>query len=140
MKYDNKKIVRKYIEEVLNTGDADRTPEFVSSEYTEVFDNKKYPVGIEGAKDHILGVRETYPDIHMKIDFQIAEADWVATSYVMSGTHSGTWMGIKPTNKKIEVTGVNLDRLVDGKIVEHGGAANLFTALLDIGAITLVKE
>jgi hypothetical protein len=37
--------------------------------------------------------------------------------------------------KRIEVTAVNIDRVVDGRIVEHSGAANLLSALLDAGAV-----
>lgn len=40
----------------------------------------------------------------------------------------------------MEVTGVNIDRVVDGKITEHGGAANMFEGLLTIGAIKIVKD
>ncbi len=37
--------------------------------------------------------------------------------------------------EEIVITGVNVDRVIGGKIVEHGGAANMFEALLGIGAI-----
>lgn len=84
---------------------------------------------------HIKGVRQTYPDLALTVGFQIAEGDYVATCYTMRGTHAGTWMGIHPTGREIAVTGVNIDNVVDGKIVEHGGAANLFEVLLDIRAI-----
>jgi predicted ester cyclase len=138
MKRDNKLIVKDYIENVLNAGDITLIPMFISSNYVEVYNNVRYAVGIEGAKEHLTGVRRTYPDINLSIDQQIAENDWVATCYTMKGTHSGSWMGIKPTGKAITVTGVNIDKLIDGKIVEHGGAANMFEGLLDIGAIRLV--
>lgn len=49
-------------------------------------------------------------------------------------------MGIKPTGKPVTFTGVNVDRVVGGKIVEHGGAANLFGPLLDIGAVKVVGD
>ena len=42
---------------------------------------------------------------------------------------TGLWTGIKPTGKRIEVTGVNIDKIIDNKIVEHGGAANMFDGL-----------
>ena len=38
----------------------------------------------------------------------------------------------------VEITGVNLDRVLGGRIVEHGGAANLLGPLLEIGAIQVV--
>jgi len=76
----------------------------------------------------------------LEINQQITEGDWVATCYTMKGTHSGSWMGIKPTEKLLIVTGVNIDKVVDGKIAEHGGAANLFEGLLDIGAVKIVDK
>lgn len=42
---------------------------------------------------------------------------------------------IEPTGKPVEVTAVNIDRVVEGCIVEHSGAANLLGPLLEIGAI-----
>lgn len=136
----NKQIVRRYIEEVINTGDVEDIEQIVSSEYTEVLDGTRHPIGIEGAKQHILGVRQTYPDLHLTIDRQIAEGEWVATCITARGTHEGVWLGIKPTGKKVAYTGVNINRVVDGKIVEHGGAANLFGPLLEIGAIKLITD
>jgi hypothetical protein len=47
---------------------------------------------------------------------------------------------MKPTGKRVEITGVNVDRVVDGRIVEHGGAANLLGPLLEIGAIRVVGD
>jgi predicted ester cyclase len=48
-------------------------------------------------------------------------------------------MKIKPTGRKIEATGVNIDRVADGKIIEHSSAANMFEGLLAIGAIEIVN-
>jgi predicted ester cyclase len=137
---DNKSIVKEYYETVVNTGDVTHISEFISENYTEFFQNETYKLGIEGAVKHIIGVRETYPDLKLLIDFQIAEEDFVASCYTMTGTHLGKWMGIKPTGKKIHVTGVNIDKIKNGKIVEHGGAVNLFNAFLDIGAIRITEE
>ena len=135
---DPKSIVRQYIEQVINTGNVDGIERFVGTDYTEVFEGKRYPLGIEGAKEHILGVRRTYPDLMLSVDRQIAEGEWVATSITARGTHKGTWMGIRPTGKTITYTGVNIERVVNGRIVEHGGAANMFGPLLEIGAIRIV--
>lgn len=140
MKSNNKRIVKEYIENVVNTGNVELIPQFVSSDYVEIYNNKRYAIGIEGAKEHITGVRNTYPDLKLSIEFQIEEGEWVATCYTMRGTHTGLWMGIKPTGKRLELTGVNIEKVVNNKIVEHGGAANMFEGLLEIGAIKLVSE
>jgi predicted ester cyclase len=135
---ETKSIVRRYYEEIVNTGNIDSIENFIASEYTEVYDGKKHLVGIEGAKEHVLGVRKTYPDLHITIEKQVAEGDWVATCITAKGTHKGTWLGIKPTGKVLVFTGVNVDRVVDGKIVEHGGAVNMLSPLLEVGAIKVV--
>ena len=135
---NNKLIVRRYIEEVINTGKIDEIEDYISTDYTEVFEGKSYKLGIDGAKEHIQGVRNTYKDLRLTIERQIAEGDWVVSCITARGTHHGNWMGIKPTGKNVTFTGVNVDKVINGKIVEHGGAANLFHSLLEIGAIKII--
>lgn len=90
---------------------------------------------MEGARAHALGVRRTYPDLHVTIERQIAEGEWVVSCITARGTHEGEWLGIEPTGTTLTFTGVNVDRVVDGRIVEHGGAANMLGPLLDAGAV-----
>ena len=137
---ENKKLIRSYIEEVINTGNVKRIEKFISPNYTEVHEGQRQKAGIEGAKDHIIGVRQTYPDLTLTVDQQIAEGDWVATSITARGTHRGTWLGIKPTGKPVSFTAVNIEKVENGKITEHGGAANLLLQLLEIGAIQVVGD
>ncbi|UCF40932.1 MAG: ester cyclase [Gemmatimonadota bacterium] len=132
---ENKLLVRRYYEEVVSTGNVDALPQFIAPEYAEVHNNRRHPVGLEGAKEHILGVRTTYADLRITVERQIAEGEWVVTCVTARGTHEGVWLGMRPTGKTLEMTAVNVDRVVDGRIVEHGGAANLLEPLLEIGAI-----
>jgi predicted ester cyclase len=134
---ENKLLVRRYHEEIVNTGDVDRLAEFIAPAFVEVHDNASYPVGLEGAREHVLGVRKTYPDLHLTVEQQIAEGEWVVTCVTARGTHEGVWLGMRPTGEKLEMTAVNIDRVVDGRIVEHGGAANLLEPFLKIGAIRI---
>ena len=132
---ENKILVRRYINEVINTGNVDHIEQYISPDYVEVHEGKRYELGIKGAKEHITGVRQTYPDLYLTIHHQIAEDEWVATIIEAKGTHTGEWMGIRPTGKVLTYTGVNINRIVGGKIIEHGGAANLLGPLLGAGAI-----
>jgi predicted ester cyclase len=134
-KINNKTIVRQYVEQIENTGDVTHIKKFISEDYTEVYEGKRYNVGIKGAIQHILGVRRVFPDLVLKIKHQVSEGEWVATTYSVTGTFQEEWMGIKPTGKSITFSGVNVDRIRDGKIIEHGGAANLLDPLLKAGAI-----
>ena len=135
---ENKRIVGRFYEEFGNTGKVDSIEEIIAPEFTEVYGGKRYPSGIEGAKAHITGVRKTYPDLHITVDRQIAEGEWVVSCITARGTHKGSWLGMKPTNRLVTFTGVNVDRVVDGKIVEHGGAVNELGPFLEIGVIKVV--
>ena len=137
---ENKELVRNYISQVLNTGNVEIIETFIDPDYTEVFEGKRYPIGIAGAKEHVAGVRKTYPDLHLTVERQIAEGEWVATSIVARGTHRGEWLGIKPTGKVLTYTGVNINRIVNGRFVEHGGAANMLGPLLEAGAVRIVQN
>ncbi|MBE6951260.1 MAG: ester cyclase, partial [Ruminococcaceae bacterium] len=77
-------------------------------------------------KQHLLAVKQTYPDYTMKIIRQYTDGDYVISEFIMRGTHKGDFLGITPTNKVLEITGVDIDRVVDGKIVEHGGSTETF--------------
>ena len=137
---NNKQLIREYIEKVVNTGNVNDLEKYISPDFYEGNKPCGQIVGIEGAKQHILGVRQTYPDLHLTIEQQIAEGDWVVTRITARGTHQGSWLGMKPTGKKVTITGVNIEKVIDGRIVEHGGAANTLEALLEIGAVKVVSE
>jgi predicted ester cyclase len=132
---DNKAIIRQYVERIENTGDVSNIGEFISQDYTEVYEGERYPIGIQGAIDHVLGVRRVFPDLKLTIENQIPEGEWVVTTYSVTGTFKDEWLGMRPTGKSITFTGVNVDRIKGGKIIEHGGAANLFEPLLKAGVI-----
>lgn len=131
----NKALVRRYYEDVVSSGAVERLAEFVAPDYVEVDDDVRHELGLAGAREHVLGVRRTYPDLRLTVEQQIAEGEWVVSRVTMRGTHRGEWLGIAPTGRAIAVTAVNVDRVVGGRIVEHGGAANLLGPMLAIGAV-----
>ena len=136
----NKKLVSDYIVNIINTGEIKAIATYISEDYKEVYNGKVYEMGIEGAIEHVNGVHKTYSKLKLKVLNQWCDGDYVITQYVMTGIHTGTWMEIKPTHKPIEIHGINIDKVVDGKIVEHGGSANLLEPLLNIGGISVNKD
>jgi predicted ester cyclase len=132
---DNKTIIRRFVDEIENTGDITNIHEFISEDYAEIHNGEIHQIGVQGAIDHVLGVRRVFPDIKMTIEDQISEGEWVATTYSVTGTFTEEWFGMKPTGESITFTGVNVDRVRDGKIIVHGGASNLLDPLLQAGVV-----
>jgi steroid delta-isomerase-like uncharacterized protein len=62
-----------------------------------------------------------FPDLHIEVDpsTMTVQEDRAAGYYTLTGTHTGDFMGIPATGRRISVTGVNLFRVRDGKIVEE---------------------
>jgi steroid delta-isomerase-like uncharacterized protein len=76
---------------------------------------------IRGLKDFKKSMDEffnAFPDNHFTVDDMFAEGDKVAVRYTITGTHRGELMGIRPTNKKVTLMAIEIDRIVDGKFVE----------------------
>lgn len=127
--------IQYFYETVISENQIERMAEFVSPECCVKIGENRIPVGIEGMKEHIRTTKQTYPDYRMKITKQFCDGDYVISEFVMEGTHKGEWIGIKPTGKRLVFTGVNIDKVIDGFIVEHGGAVNTFETLFEAGLI-----
>lgn len=119
MSADTKAIARRFLEEAFNSGNLDVVDELVAPEFVNHDAALPEPgVGIEAAKASITGYREAFPDLRLTIEQQLAEGEYVATRWSARGTHQGNLMGMAPTGKQATVTGITIDRIVDGRFVE----------------------
>jgi predicted ester cyclase len=134
MLVENKRIVRDFIEQVVNTGNLQAMDRFISEAIIDHNNAPGSPQGIEVYKAHLSGVFHTYKDFCLTIEDQFLDGDYVITRVTATGIHQNEWLGLKPTGMKITLTGINIDRIKDGKIIEHWGEANTISALFQIGA------
>ncbi len=132
---DNMKIIKHFYEYITSNNLIDELSDYIADSCIVRIGERIIPVGIEDMKQHMIEVRKTYLDLKMTIIRQYTDGDTVISEFIMEGTHLGEWLGMKPTGKKLRMTGVDIDRLIDGKIVEHGGAVNTFEALFEEGII-----
>jgi len=131
--------VKYFYETIISENQIEKVPEFVSPKCCVKMGERLIPVGVEGMKEHIKATKQTYPDYRMKIIKQFCDGNYIISEFVMEGTHKGEWMGIKPTNKRLVFTGVDIDKVIDGMIVEHGGAVNTFETLFEAGMIGAIS-
>ena len=133
---ENKAVLRRYFEEVWNQGRLELLDELVAPSY-ENHDPAVpgLPRGPEGLTPIIAGFRAAFPDLHVTIDDQIAEGDKVVTRYTMRGTHQGAFMGLPPTGKHMAVSGIQIERVVQGQIVEHWRKSDDLGMMQQLGAL-----
>ncbi len=116
---ENKALVRRLYEEVLNKGNLGVIDELCSADVVDHSAPPGIPSGIEGVKQMMAMYRAVFPDMHVTIEDLIAEGDKVVSRYTLRGTQKGNFMGIAPTGKQVTLTGIAIDHRVDGKVVEH---------------------
>lgn len=77
-----------------------------------------------GFKQFGNAFRSAFADGRHVFDQVVAEGENVVTIGTYQGTHTGEMQGIAPTNRQLKLAVMHLDRVVNGKIVEHRGLAN----------------
>lgn len=77
-------------------------------------------------------VLEAFPDMQVEIDEMVADGNAVAVRWHAEGTHTGEFLGLKPTGKKVPMTNFDIFYIKDGQIsgaLSHADAASVFEAL-----------
>jgi steroid delta-isomerase-like uncharacterized protein len=133
---ENKQIVRRY-QEIYNSNNLDALEEVVSENLLTPSIMPGIPSGIEGAKVAHKIMLTGFPDYQTVIDDLIAEGDQVVARITMSGTHTGNFMGIPATGKRVEFTGIYIARIMGGKIVEHWGEEDGVSLLTQLGILKM---
>ena len=105
---DNKKIVKYFYEVIVSENMLDKLSEYISEDCIFRIGEKTTFVGVDGMRQHLMALKKTYPDYTMKILRQYEEDDYVISEYIMRGTHKGEFVGITPTNKILEITGIDI--------------------------------
>jgi steroid delta-isomerase-like uncharacterized protein len=116
----NAAAAKRVLDEAFNQGrlevlDEVCSPDVVSHDPAEPEDVR----GIEAHKERVAGYRAAMSDLHVEAEDVFASGDRVAMRWTVTGTNDGELQGIPATGKKVEFTGISIDRFdSDGKIAE----------------------
>jgi steroid delta-isomerase-like uncharacterized protein len=135
----NKALSRRLLEEAFNAGNIDVIDELVTTDFVNHDAALPEPmVGPDAAKATISGYRTAFPDLRITIEEQIADDQGVATRWSANGTHEGDLMGMAPTGKQATVTGITIDRIVDGRIAESWTNWDTLGMLQQLGVVPVL--
>jgi steroid delta-isomerase-like uncharacterized protein len=135
----NKTLSRRFFEEVWNKGDLAVLNEILTKDHFNSGPGTppELPTGPEGTKQLVTMYRNAFPDVHFTIDEQLAEGEKVLTRWTGHGTHQGELQGIPATGKSSTISGIVIDRIVNGKIAESWGLFDNFSMLQQLGVIPM---
>ena len=115
----NKAVSRRVAEEIFNGGNLDLADELYAPDY--VLHDPSLPEdlhGPEGIKQYAAMSLGASPDARVTVEDQVAEGDKVVSRWTATGTHTGELMGIAPTGRSIEISGITINRFSGRKIAE----------------------
>jgi steroid delta-isomerase-like uncharacterized protein len=131
---ENKELVRRFVEEFWNEGNADAAEELMAPD-AEIYMPTGERVDLEGLKDFAGAFRVSFPDWHSTFEELVAEGDRVAERWTGRGTHRGELLGLAPTDRRVEVPGSVFYRIVDGKIMGFRGQLDMLGLMRQLGAM-----
>ena len=135
----NKELAREAIA-IWSTGDLSRVlevfaPGYVMHQHHHGAAGGAGDLDLKAMRDFAHEFHTGFPDFRDTIDLQLAEGDLVATRATSSGTHTGPFQGIAPTGKRLSWTGIVIDRVQDGRIVESWAIWDMMGMLQQLGAV-----
>ena len=126
---ENEEIARRIFEEVWQNRNYDVIDELVAEDY--VLHDPGVPEGVEwpGGREGYRRMAEMGAEIidgDLEIQELVPSGDLVVVRWRQTGTHVG---------KMGSVTGIEIDRFEDGKLVETWQEVNMLPMLMQIGAV-----
>jgi steroid delta-isomerase-like uncharacterized protein len=90
--------------------------------------------GLAGFKYWVSAMHDAFPDITGVVEDTVVEGNKVAARVLWRGTHRGAFVGVPGTGAAVEIQAVHIVRFADGLATEWWGTADIFGALMQMGA------
>ncbi len=136
----NKELAQK-IFEAWGKGDFETFKEFLAPDYVYYAPSiSSKPMSREESIEMGKMLRKAFPDISWSMEELFTEEDRVITRWIFRGTHEGEFMGIPSTGNRVEVSGIIMSRIENGKVVEDREEFDQMGMMLQLGMELKPKE
>lgn len=135
---NNKDIARRIVDEGWNRKDRKILVETIAVD--SLHHDPQDPIvlkGPEGAIAILERYTTAFPDVHLTIEKEIAEGDYVVQHLHVFGTNTGELMGRPATGKKINITGVMTSKFKNGKVVETWSTFDNLGLMQQLGIVAM---
>ena len=131
---ENKSLIRRWVEEVVNARNLALMDELVAPRYAFYVASRATPADRESHKQLLSTFLGAFPDLRRNIEEMVGEGNKVVERWTDTGTHQGEFQGLAPTGKKISYAGITLWRIDDGQIVENRTVQDFMGLMQQLGA------
>jgi predicted ester cyclase len=136
MSDQNKRLVRRFYEEVENQGKLELVDELFAADFRDVYNTASpFPVqGTDGVKKLAAALHE-HLDLSIVIEDLVAEGDKVVARIACGITHKNPFFGAAPTGRKFVAQGVEMFRVVNGKLAERWVFIDMMPMMKELGVV-----
>ncbi|MCK6581340.1 MAG: ester cyclase [Anaerolineae bacterium] len=131
----NKEFARWYIDEVFNKHDLSKLLTCFAEDVYGHSLPPEVPNGIQGVTIWFTALFTGLPDIHANVYDIIAEGDTVLSRGLLTATHTGQFLVLPPTYKKVAVPVIEVWRVKDRKLVDYWGGIDSFGMMQQMGVV-----
>ncbi len=136
---ENKAIVRRFYEE-WNKGNLQGVYDLFSEDVVDHNPGPGQPAGKAGLVQALEIFKNAFPDSQIAIERLVAEGDTVVDHATFRGTHTGSLLGIPPTDKSVMIYASDAYRIENGKIVELWHVEDILGIMQQIGAMPAAPQ
>ena len=129
-------MVRQWFEELWNQGREDTIDRLLAPD-AKVYglSTGNRPIGPAEFKPFYRQFRQAFPDIKITVVRTVAQGDLVAAHCDVTATHLGGGLGVPPTNRKVEFSGMCIVRAAGDRLVEGWKCFDFLTCYQQIGLL-----
>jgi predicted ester cyclase len=117
---------------VFNQGDPDLWDEIVAPDAIDHGPLPGQTPGIEGFKERGRMLIAAIGDRTSGVEDAFASGDRLCFRWYMRGTHVGPLLGVEPTGRQLDMQGINIEKIIDGKVAEHWSFPDLLSVMRQI--------
>ncbi|MPY51191.1 ester cyclase [Streptomyces acidicola] len=132
-------LIEKVWAEAWGHGDVDALDVLLSPAYLR-HGTDPHPQNLDAFKAAILSTRAAFPDLTTTIDDIVVEGDRAAIRWHSSGTHVNSFLGVPPTQRRVEVGGATFARFEGDRVVEEHVTWDPRALLSALGIISVGQD
>ena len=132
MSEQNKILVQRFYDEILNGRSLDVADEILSPDY---IDHSASAPGLGNFKTYLAMIMNVFPDIKVTVEDLFTDSNKAAVRLTIHGTQLGSFRGFPPTSTPVTWTGMDILHTSNGVITERWSERDFLNMLLQLGHV-----
>ena len=133
MNRESQSLIQRYFQDILSKGNIAAANELLAPDVT--YHGMEIIQGIEDFMQYVVELHTAFPNLSFIVEDEVNNGKKAAGRYTMRGRHRGEFLGMPATNNHVEVRGIDMIHITDGRIQEIWVSLDSLGFMQQLGAI-----